>query len=173
MKSTARATAEPAPASEAPEVIHLPDRRQHGRKKITSGSNNRKRRHLEQFRTDDAEHEALHTLLRESGQSLGAFVMRLAGIEGGKTSRARLTRRRVAADEAAILRALVDFSRFNNNANQLAYTGNLMMLFAEEHGAARVAETGRDLVRAVEAQRADLAPVLAAFHAALAHEREG
>jgi hypothetical protein len=67
----------------------------------------------------------------------------------------------------------VDFSRANNNLNQIAHTGNVMMLFAEEHGAARLAQTGRDLVRAVEAVRGDFAPVLAAIHAALADEREG
>ena len=42
-----------------------------------------------------------------------------------------------------------------------------MMLFADEHGAARLAEIGRDLVQAVEEVRADLAPALAAILAAV------
>jgi hypothetical protein len=74
---------EPAPASEAPEVIHLPDLRQPS-KKVTSGSNKRRRQHLERFRTDDAEHAALHEQLRATGLSLGAYVMKLAAIEGGE-----------------------------------------------------------------------------------------
>ena len=39
-----------------PAIIYLPDDRQRT-KKVTSGSNRRKRQHLEQFRTDDTEHE--------------------------------------------------------------------------------------------------------------------
>ena len=62
------------------------------RKKITSGSNKRRRRHLEWFRTDDAEHTALQNRL--NGESLGAFVMRLSGIGSGAETRARRPRLR-------------------------------------------------------------------------------
>ena len=71
------------------------------------------------------------------------------------------------------MRALAAFHRANNNLNQTARTGNTMMLFAEEHGAARLAEIGRDLVEAVEGVRADLAPALAAILAAVSDVPEG
>src|SRR4051812_42449173 len=84
--------------TQAPDVIYLPDQSRRARKKITSGSNKRRRRHLEWFRTDDTEHAALHARLK--GESLGAYVMRLSGIDGDKESRVR-RRGQPAADAVA------------------------------------------------------------------------
>ena len=64
----------------APEIIYLPDQRQRT-KKVTSGSGNRRRKNVERFRTDDAEHLALEALVQANGGSLGAYVMQLAAID--------------------------------------------------------------------------------------------
>src|SRR4051794_10164097 len=105
-----------------PEVIYLPDGRQR-HKKVTSGSNKRRRQHLEWFRTDDTEHEALHAKMRASGLSLGAYVMKLAAIDSSKEARPR--RRPIPdIDAAALVRAQVAFSRANNNLNQIAHAAN-------------------------------------------------
>lgn len=164
---------EPAPAREAPAVIHLPDQRQHGRKKVTSGSNTRRRRHLEWFRTDDAEHAALHEMLRASGKSLGALVMELIGIEGGKDARPRIHRRRVRADVSAFLQRVVEFRRSNSLLNQQTHAANTLTLFAEEHGAERLAEEVRAWRQAIDLSREQNAATHAAIIAALDDEREG
>jgi len=173
MSKPQRIDKEPAPASEAPEVIHLPDRRQHGRKKITSGSQKRRRRHLERFATDDAEHAALHEMLRASGKSLGAFVMEVAGIAAGQEARPRMTRRRVRADVSAFLQGVVEFRRANGLLNQQTRAVNTTMLFAEEHGAARLADEVRAWRRSIDLMREQNAATHAAMIAALDDEREG
>jgi hypothetical protein len=91
------------------DIIHLPDGRQRT-KKVTSGSDRRKRQHTERFRTDDTEHEALHEQLRARGLSLGEYVMQLAKIGGGQISRPRRGSR-VAVDNEALTQAVVAFNR--------------------------------------------------------------
>jgi Mobilization protein NikA len=163
---------EPAPARAAPAVIHLPDQRQHGRKKVTSGSNKRQRRHLERFRTDDAEHAALHEQLRATGLSLGAYVMRLAAIEGGNVSRAR-RRGHAPVDVVALTQALVAFNRAGNNQNQTARALNELVLIAREQGCDRLEKQVRDIAAAVRAGPDLFAAPVAAIMAALNRDREG
>jgi hypothetical protein len=170
MTAPPRDLTEPAEARDTPAVIHLPDQRQ-PTKKVTSGSAKRRRRHLEQFRTDDAEHEALHARLTESGLSLGAYVMELAALDGSGQRPRR--RRRSPADVAALTQALVGFSRRDNNLNQLAHAGNRLALVADEHSAARLADEVRDLRRAIDDLRQDFAVPVAALLAVLSDDREG
>lgn len=171
--SPGQAVRKPPPASEAPEVIHLPDQRQHGRKKVTSGSQKRRRRHLERFATDAAEHAALHEMLRASGKSLGAFVMEVAGIAAGKEARPRMHRRRVGANVSAFLEGIVELRRSNSLLNQQTRAANTLTLFAEEHGAERLAEEVRAWRRSLDLSREQNAPTHAAIIAALDDEREG
>lgn len=154
-------------------MIHLPDQRQHGRKKVTSGSQKRRRRHLERFATDDAEHAALQEMLRASGKSLGAFVMEVAGIAAGKEARPRMYRRHVRADVSAFLQGVVEFRRSNGLLNQQPRAANTLTLFAEEHGAARLAEEVRAWRRSIDLLREQNAATHAAIIAALDDEREG
>jgi hypothetical protein len=162
--------AAPPQAGPTPPVIHLPDLRQ-ASKKVTSGSAKRQRHHVERFRTDDAEHEALHGQLRESGLSLGAYVMQLAALRGmGRRPRLR---RRATLDVKAVTAALVAFNRGNNNLNQLAHGANRLLLIAEERGSRDLAAEAKELRRAADALRDQFAPSIAAILAALSHVREG
>ena len=164
------APATPPEAAAPPPVIHLPDLRQ-TTKKVTSGSGKRQRQHVERFRTDDAEHEALHERLRETGLSLGAFVMRLAAL-GGMGRRPRL-RRRATVDVKAVTAALVAFNRGNNNLNQIAHGSNRLLLIADERSSQQLAAEAKELGRAVDALRDQFAVPTAAILAALSHVREG
>jgi hypothetical protein len=157
---------------EPPEVIYLPDQSRpvRPRKKITSGSNKRRRQHLEWFRTDDAEHVALRSRL--NGESLGAYVMRLSGIGSGVETRAR-RRGAASVDTVALTRAMVEFSREHNNYNQAVRALNTLALVAEERSDRQIAaEIGR-LLDMIEVLQTQFAAPLAAIQAALGHVREG
>jgi hypothetical protein len=161
------------PETQLPEVIYLPDqspRPVRMRKKITSGSNKRRRRHLEWFRTDDAEHAALQNRL--NGESLGAFVMRLSGIDSGKDTRAR-RRGRPSLDAVALTRAMVEFSREHNNYNQAVRALNTLALVADERSDQQLVAEIRRVLWIIEALQAQFAAPLAAIQAALGHVREG
>jgi len=155
-----------------PDVIHLRDERQQ-KKKVTSGSETRRRRHLERFRTDDAEHEALQARLRASGKSLGAYVMDLAAIEGGDGSRARLSRGSSSVDSIALTRALVELNRVGNNQNQIARALNELVLIVREQGTRRLEVKIDQLAQAILDLPAAFAVPLAAIHAAMSDDREG
>jgi hypothetical protein len=154
----------------APDVIYLPDQSSRGRKKITSGSNKRRRRHLEWFRTDDAEHAALHAQL--NGESLGAYVMRLSGIGSGEESRVR-RRGRPSIDAVALTRAMVEFSREHNNFNQAVRALNTLALVADDRSDRQLADEIRRLLDVTEALQTQFAAPLAAIQAALGYVREG
>lgn len=112
-------------------------------------------------------------MLRASGKSLGAFVMELIGIEGGKDARPRIHRRRVRADVSAFLEGVVELRRSNSLLNQQTRAANTLTLFAEEHGAERLAEEVRAWRRSLDLSREQNAPTHAAIIAALDDEREG
>jgi hypothetical protein len=158
--------------TQLPDVICLPDQSRplRTRKKITSGSNKRRRRHLEWFRTDDAEHAALQSRL--AGESLGAFVMRLSGIGSGEETRAR-RRGRPSVDAVALTRAMVEFSREHNNYNQAVRALNTLALVADERSDGQIAAEIRRLLDMIEVLQTQFAAPLAAIQAALGHVREG
>ncbi len=167
-----RQKADAAPAARgAADVIYLPDERQR-RKKATSGSDRRKRHHVERFRTNDAEHEALHERLRASGLGLGAYVMLLADIGGSKAARPR-RRSRAAVDDVALTQAVVAFNRAGNNQNQVARALNELLLVAREQGNARLAGEVEGLAAAIRGLPLMFAEPVAAILAALSHDREG
>jgi hypothetical protein len=128
---------EPEPATETragADIIYLPDDRQRA-KKATSGSENRQRQHVERFRTNDAEHEALHEQLRVSGLSLGEYVMQLGKIAGGKISRPRRRREiKLAVYTEALTQAVIAINRVGNNQNQEVRALNVLALSAHEQG---------------------------------------
>jgi hypothetical protein len=155
-----------------PDVIYLPDQSRpvRMRKKITSGSNKRRRRHLEWFRTDDAEHAALRSRL--NGESLGAYVMRLSGIGSGEETRAR-RRGRPSVDAVALTKAMVEFSREHNNYNQAVRALNTLALVADERSDRHIVGEIRRVLDMVEALQTQFSAPLAAIQAALGHVREG
>lgn len=155
-----------------PDVIYLRDERQR-RKKVTSGSETRRRPNLERFRTDNAEHEALHARLRASGKSLGAYVMDLAAIDSGEGSRQRLSRGSASIDSIALTKALVELNRVGNNINQIARALNELALIAHEQSSRRLESQIGELAEAICAVPDTLAGPLAAIHAAMSYDREG
>jgi hypothetical protein len=137
-----------------------------GAKRSRSGSAKRRRRHLEQFRTDDAEHDALHAKVRASGsKSLGEFVMQLAAIASGPKARSR-RRAYAVVDNVALMSALVAFNREHNNYNQAVRALNTLVLVAEERSNGQLAhEIGRlqDQITLLQQQfAAPLAAILGA-----------
>lgn len=141
---------------------------------MTSGSNRRKRQHLEQFRTDDTEHETLHEQLRASGLSLGAYVMQLAEIAGGKVSRPRPRRRgRAAVDDVALTQATVALNRVGNNQNQEVRALNELVLIAREQSNARLETLVLERIEALRRMPDLFAGPVAAIQAALNDDSEG
>jgi hypothetical protein len=147
------------------DVIHLPDDRQRT-KKVTSGSNNRKRHHREIFRTDDTERAALRERLRVSGLSLAEYLMQLGGIAPGAKSRPR-RRGGAVADDTALMQALVALNRVGNNQNQIARSLNELVLIARELGNARLESKVQGLGEVISNMPALFAEPVAAIMAAL------
>ncbi|MBV8841562.1 MAG: hypothetical protein JO307_02020 [Bryobacterales bacterium] len=160
---------EPRPASEAPEVIHLPQPGDIPPAPARHGSNKRRRQRRPAFRYDEAEYAELERRARDAGMTVSAYG-RHCTIGPDTTPPRRRPRRIPTLETEALMKALVAFNRALNNLNQTARTGNTMILFADEYGARELAEIGRALVRGVEDVRAELAPVLAAILAALGHD---
>ncbi|OYV36435.1 MAG: hypothetical protein B7Z80_15540 [Rhodospirillales bacterium 20-64-7] len=160
-----------ARAGAAADIIYLPDGRQR-RKKVTSGSNRRKREHVERFRTDDAEHKALHDRLRESNLSLGEYVMQLGKIAGREASRRR-RRGGTREDKTALTQAIVAFNRAGNNQNQTVRALNELLLIAREQSNMRLESMVLELADAIRGMPDLFAEPIAAILAALHHDREG
>ena len=113
----------------------------------------RQRRHIERFRTDDAERAALHERVRESGLSLGAYLRKCALGQAGPRSR----RRRPEIDIVLLARNNAELNRIGNNLNQVA----------------RALHRDDPERQSVDALRAALLATLAANRRALGHDREG
>lgn len=168
MKSPANDITEPPPGPEAPPVIHLPYVPVPEPPQTEKKKPKRQRRHVERFRTDDAEHAEIARRANNAGLTPHGYF-RLC-VLGGPGPRAR---RRAAVDEAALMRALVAFNRAHNNLNQIARALNTLAIFAEEHGAARVEELLDELRRPADLLEEQFAPPVAAILQAVGHVREG
>ena len=138
-----------------------------GAKKSRSGSAKRRRHHLEQFRTDDAEHAALHAKVRASGcKSLGEFVMRLAAIASAPEARPR-RRAHAIVDSTALMHALVAFNREHNNFNQAVRALNTLVLVADERSNGQLAHEIRRLQDQITLLQQQFAAPLAAILGAM------
>jgi Mobilization protein NikA len=161
----------PASARETPAVIHLPDLRQRI-KKVSSGSENRRRTTAVRVRLHPADAERLKTEAAAAGMSVAGYLA--SGRLGEEAApRPRIHRRRVTADVAALLQALVDFNRADTLLNQAVRALNTLALFAEEHGTTRVLTEVRELRRTVDELRDKFDMPVAGIQAALADDREG
>jgi len=170
MTTAEHIAAEPAPAREAPEVIHLPPPADPAPATVARhGSEKRQRSDGAFVRLLPAQKARLTSAAADAGMTIPAYL--LAGRLGPDTTPPRRRPRRIPTLETeALMKGVVAFNRANNNLNQLARTGNTLALFAEEHGSARRADHAADLTRAVEDLRADFAPALAAILAALDYD---
>ena len=163
---------EEAPSARAtPAVIRLPppppDRR---REPSRSGSAKRQRQHVEQFRTDDAEHAELQRRAWADGRlSVGAYCRkRTLGDPGPRHARGP-----APPDVRLLARHLSEFNRVGNNLNQTTRALNELVLIAREMGADRLARIAGDAIErnrmAVDELRAAIAANLRAF----GDDREG
>ncbi|MBV8577306.1 MAG: hypothetical protein JOZ58_19980 [Acetobacteraceae bacterium] len=153
-------------------MIYLPDRRQHGRKKVTSGSNKRQRTTAVRVRLHPADLDRLKLEAAEAGMSVAGYLA--SGRLGTEAAaRPRMTRRRMRADVSAFLEGVVEIKRGNSLLNQQTHATNLMMLFAEEHSAARLADEVRAWRLSLDRLWEQNAVTHAAILAALDSEREG
>ena len=155
-----------------PDVIQLPDQSRRPAKTRRSGSAKRHRHHIEQFRTDDAEHEALHAKARASGLSLGAYIMQLASIAGGPGARSR-RRAHASLDHTALMHGLVAFNREHNNYNQAVKALNTLVLVADDRSSDRLIDEISRLRRDIERLQEQFAAPLAAILGAVRDDREG
>lgn len=165
-------TAEGETRAGAPEIIYLPDQRQHGRKKVTSGSENRQRTTAIRVRLHPADAARLKEEAADAGMSVAGYLA--SGRLGEEVAaRPRLHRRRVRADVSAFLEGVVEIRRTNSLLNQQTRAANTFALFAEEHGAARLTEEVRAWRRSIDLLLKKFEGPIAAIHAALDDEREG
>jgi hypothetical protein len=172
MKTAARQITEPAAARAAPAVIQLGPLPDLAPSRTRHGSEKRQRSAGILVKLTPADHERVKTEAAAAGMSAAGYLA--SGRLGEEAARRpRVSRRRAPVDEKALMTALVAFNRANNNLNQVAHTGNAMMLFAEEHGCERLKELGADLVRAAENLRDDFAAPIAAILAAVADVPQG
>ena len=141
-------------------------------KKAARGSENRQRTEAFLVRVHPVDAERLKTEAAAAGMSVAGYLAsgRL-GIEAAP--RPRIRRRRTTADVAALLQALVNFSRADSLLNQVARSCNTLALFAEEHGAARVLDEVQELRRQAALLQAKFDAPVAAIHAALGDDSEG
>lgn len=168
-KATARAIREPAPASEAPEVIHLPPPPDTAPPKARHGSNKRRRSRVAFFRYDEAEYAELERRARDAGMSVSAYG-RHCTIGPDTTPPRRRPRRIPTLETEALMKALVSFNRALSLLNQQTRVANTLALFADEYGSERLADHAADFARAIENLQAEIAPALAAILAALDYD---
>ena len=84
-----------------------------------SGTENRQRRHLIQFRVDDDERTAIEAKADRAGLSIGALMRHLGtGRVGPRAVR------RVPLDRRALAHVLAQLGRYGSNVNQLARIAN-------------------------------------------------
>ena len=113
----------------------------------------RQRRHVERFRTDDAERAALHARVRESGLSVSAYLRKCSLGQAGPRSR----RRRPEIDVVLLARNNAALNRIGNNLNQVA----------------RALNRDDPERQSVDELRAALLATLTANRRALGHDCEG
>lgn len=137
-------------------------------KKVRSGSATRQRRHLEQFRTDDKEHAALHEKARACGLSFGAYIRTATLGEAGPRAR-----RRAPVDVSALMEGVVALNRVGNNQNQIARALNELLLIAREQNSRSLEHLVLDLAASIRELPQQFAGPVAAILAAVRHDREG
>jgi hypothetical protein len=155
---------------DAPAVIHLPSPppvpepyRPH------SGSEKRQRRHVVQFRTDDAELAELQRRAWDSGRlSVGAFCRKRALGHPG----VRHARGPAPLDVRLLARHLSEFNRIGNNLNQTTRALNELRLIAREIRADRLARIAAAAIERSETAIDELREAINAVCRALGYDRE-
>jgi hypothetical protein len=152
----------PTEAIDVPAIIHLPDQSQPEKKQPK-----RQRRHVDHFRTDDAEHAELAARAKATGLSVDAYCrLKTLGDAGARSRRTQPTK-----DSRLRAQEITAINRAGNLVNQ-----GIRALHEIRNAAAET--TGHDrLTDEIEATRKllqDAMPVLmAALTAVIGDDREG
>lgn len=153
---------------DAPAVIHLPDEQQQA-KQVTSGSETRQRRHVVQFRADDAELAELRRRAWDSGRlSVGAFCRKRALGDPG----VRHARGPAPPDVQLLAQQVTALNRVGNNLNQTTRALNELRLMADGIGADRLAQRVEDAIERSAAAIDEVREAVNAVFRALGHDRE-
>lgn len=150
----------------APAVIHLPPPPASEPYRPRSGSNRRQRQHVEQFRTDDAEHAELQRRAWDSGRlSVSAFCRkRTLGDPGVRHARGP-----APPDVQLLSRNFSELNRVGNNLNQTTRALNELVLIAPEVGADRLVQIAREAIERSETAIAELHALMAENRRALGY----
>jgi Mobilization protein NikA len=158
--------AEPAPAREAPDIIHLPhvppppDHPAPVAKKQPK----RKRQRFAAIRLDDDELAELERRSRAAGLSIGAYCRACSLGDAGPRAR-----RRVTVDRELIARNTAALNHIGSNLNQTARALNEIAL---NEGSGRLAQVA-EIVTPIETTLDHLRAALAANRCALGYDSEG
>jgi len=171
MTETPESFHEAPSARDTPAIIRLPppppERR---REPSRSGSAKRQRQHVEQFRTDDAEHAELRRRAWADGRlSVGAYCRkRTLGDPGPRHARGP-----APADVQLLAQHLSAFNRIGNNLNQTTRALNELRLVAQEMDADRLTRIVSDAIERNRQAVDELRIAIAANLAAFGRDREG
>lgn len=154
---------------DAPAVIHLPDERQQA-KQVTSGSETRQRRHVVQFRADDAELAELRRRAWDSGRlSVGAFCRKRALGDPG----VRHARGPAPPDVQLLAQHVTALNRVGNNLNQTTRALNELRLMADGSETDRLEQRVEDAIAQSTAAIDEVREAVSAVFRALGHDRQG
>jgi hypothetical protein len=129
---------------------------------------NRRRRHVERFRTDDEEHAELERRARDAGLTPHAYYrQRTLGDPGPRA------RRRAPVDVTALAQGVVAFNRQHSNYNQAIRALNRLALVAENDGLGDALQQLHELRALIEQLQEQFAAPVAAILDAMRHDREG
>ena len=131
-----------------------------------AGSERRRRRHIEQFRTDDAEHAALHERAASRRLSFGAY-MREIGVGAAGVRSVRRRARLPVIEAVALARNTAALNHIGGNLNQAVRALNEL---ARRDGRLAAAMPLTAPLRAVLGQ---IEEALAVNRRAAGHDREG
>jgi hypothetical protein len=175
MKSAARQVTEPAPANEAPTVIHLgPPPDVAAPAKARHGSEKRQRSAGVLVKVTPTDHQRLKADAAAAGMSVAGYLAsgRL-GDETASRPRARQRRRLPKIEAELLARNNAELNWLGNNQNQTTRALHELRIIAREIGADRLEYLIIDAIERSEAIAADLTRTLAANRRACGYDSEG
>jgi hypothetical protein len=168
---------EPAPASEAPPVIHLPyvpPPKEEARRKTRRGSEKRKRSAGILVKLTPADHQRLKAEAAAAGMSAAGYLAsgRL-GDEIADRPRLRVRSRLPKLDTELLARNNAELNHIGSNENQRTRVLNELRMYAREIGADRLERIIADDLEQTRAIANDIRRTLAANRRAFGYDSEG
>jgi hypothetical protein len=167
---------EPAPAREAPPVIHLPyvPPKEEARRKTRRGSEKRKRSAGILVKLTPADHQRLKAEAAAAGMSAAGYLAsgRL-GDEIADRPRLRVRSRLPKLDTELLARNNAELNHIGSNENQRTRVLNELRMYAREIGADRLERIIADDLEQTRAIANDIRRTLAANRCAFGYDSEG